>query len=131
MKIGDRVSIKATAFDDPGDQPADRWSRLHFPQTWRVERLHGEIIAVAGRQKFTVRWDYDRTESDHHRRALEIVDGMSQNDDDGTVSASDESDDDFVSDADSEDSSPSVQSGFNNQVHANAAASNGDEIQVK
>ena len=73
MKVGDRVTVKATIFDAADDEPEDRWSRIHFPNTWRTHQLHGEIIAVGGRQRWTCRWDYDGSESTHHTRQLRLV----------------------------------------------------------
>ena len=102
MQVGDRVSVKVSVFDDPEDIPEDRWSRVHFPDTFRTQRLAGEIIACVGRQKYRVRFDYDNSESVHHRRALQSVAAAAARD-----SGSDGHESESSSDSESEEGSSS------------------------
>ena len=90
--IGSAVSILATAFDVHGEE---RWSRIIFGKNWKSARVNGEIISVAGRGRFTVRWD-DGDERIHHRNQLRLADSATDehasNDDTGSASGSDAED---------------------------------------
>ncbi len=59
FKVGDRVTVKASHFDEP---TGPKWSQFHYHDAWKTARTPGTILQAAGRGKWLVHFDVDGDE---------------------------------------------------------------------
>ena len=73
------VATLATNFDQP--PPASKWSKQHFPKTFKTEMIHGTIVNLGSTPgTWRIRWHYDDDVCDMAESKLTLVEESSLTD---------------------------------------------------